>query len=412
MLNQIIERRRWRRLLTCVLLVTIVCLSSCAPSKPAETPTPTPQPATPSPALTPEETPTPLPEEKPTPEPAPAPAPTPTADPTPTPEEYVWRAYAYNSKGQYDLAIAECSKAIELAPNLADAYAQRAYAYNRKGQYNLAIADCGKAIELAPNLADAYAQRAYAYNRKEYDLAPYTETQFSLTPGKVYRVSIFAETNNIIEYSWKADDGIDFWYTTPNGVAFLPGSERMIWPPPNEQGRQDTTYLRVGDTFSIKIEGADRQTGYYTFCFFCFIPRQSATKPVPVVFRYRVGKPVQGSQSTTPPTQEPQPASTPITKPIISSSDITSEPLAYNGKEVELSGQTYLEGSGPRLLVDGKSGVNIAGNTAGLQRGFYRLTGEYDADTNTLNVTEFDEEEVKHLTIEAAKRVKLRSCWV
>ena len=304
MLNQIIERRRWKRLsigLIFVLLVSLAALSSCAPSKPAETPTPQP-----APTPTPEETPTPLPEEKPTPEPAPAPA-------------------------------------------------------------------------------------------------PYTETQFSLTPGEVYRVSIFAETNNIIECSWKADDHIDFWYTTPNGVAFLPRSERMIWPPPNEQGRQDTTYLRVGDTFSIKLEGADRKTGYYTFC---FIPGQSATKPVPVVFRYRVGKPVQGSQSATPPTQEPQPASTPtITKPIISSSDITSEPLAYNGKEVELSGQTYLEGSGPRLLVDGKSGISITGNTATLQKGFYRLTGVYDADTNTLDVTESSKEEVEYLAIEASKEL-------
>ena len=91
----------------------------------------------------------------------------------------------------------------------------------------------------------------------------------------------------------------------------------------------------------------------------------------------------------------------------LSSSDIAREPLRYDGRGIVISGQTYLEGSGPRLLVDGKSGVNIAGNTAGLQRGFYRLMGEYDADTNTLNVTGFDWEPAKYLAIEAGKELDI-----
>ena len=55
------------------------------------------------------------------------------------------------------------------------------------------------------------------------------------------------------------------------------------------------------------------------------------------------------------------------------------------------------------LLVDGKSGVNITGNTTVLQKGYYCLKGVYDADTNTLNVTESVEQEVEYLAIEAAK---------
>ncbi len=92
---------------------------------------------------------------------------------------------------------------------------------------------------------------------------------------------------------------------------------------------------------------------------------------------------------------------------VVSPSKVTTDRSTYDGKTVKLSGQTYLTASPPRLLVDGKSGVNIIGNTAALQKGFYSLTGVYDADTNTLNVTEFDEEEVKHLTIEAAKRLDI-----
>ncbi len=68
-------------------------------------------------------------------------------------------------------------------------------------------------------------------------------------------------------------------------------------------------------------------------------------------------------------TLEPAPTPTIMLKSaIISPSNITREPLRYDGRGIVISGQTYLEGSGPRLLVDGKSGVNIASNTAGLQK--------------------------------------------
>ena len=72
---------------------------------------------------------------------------------------------------------------------------------------------------------------------------------------------------------------------------------------------------------------------------------------------------------------------------------------------MELSGQTYLTGSPPRLLIDGKAGINLTGNTSVIQKGFYRLTGVYDADTNTLDVTESVEEEVRYLAIEAGRQL-------
>ena len=59
------------------------------------------------------------------------------------------------------------------------------------------------------------------------------------------------------------------------------------------------------------------------------------------------------------------------------------------------------------LLVNGRSGVNITGNTTVLQKGYYCLKGVYDADTNTLNVTESVEQEVEYLAIEAAKELDI-----
>ena len=61
------------------------------------------------------------------------------------------RTLAYNEKGQYDLAIADCNKTIELDPNLADAYYNRALAYIAQGKKYMAIADFKKFINLTNN---------------------------------------------------------------------------------------------------------------------------------------------------------------------------------------------------------------------------------------------------------------------
>ena len=51
---------------------------------------------------------------------------------------------------KFDSAIADCNKAIELNPELAEAYNNRGDAYGNKGELDSAIADCNKAIELNP----------------------------------------------------------------------------------------------------------------------------------------------------------------------------------------------------------------------------------------------------------------------
>ena len=87
------------------------------------------------------------------------------------------------------------------------------------------------------------------------------------------------------------------------------------------------------------------------------------------------------------------------------SSDIADNPSQYNDITVEISGQTYLIGSPPKLLVDGKSGINIIGDTGSLGKGFYSLTGKYDAESNTLDVTSAVKKEVEYLSAEAGKKL-------
>ena len=69
----------------------------------------------------------------------------------------------YNNNGEYDKAMSEFTKAIELDPNFALAYGNRGWVYIKLGQYEQAVADCTKAIELDPDLALAYNSRGWAY---------------------------------------------------------------------------------------------------------------------------------------------------------------------------------------------------------------------------------------------------------
>jgi tetratricopeptide (TPR) repeat protein len=52
---------------------------------------------------------------------------------------------------EYDRAISDYNKAIELDPKLAGAYSNRGYVYVHKQDKNHAIADFRKALSLDPN---------------------------------------------------------------------------------------------------------------------------------------------------------------------------------------------------------------------------------------------------------------------
>ncbi len=77
-------------------------------------------------------------------------------------EFYYNRGIDRFERGDYDKAISDYSKAIEINPRFAMAYANRGGAYLNKGLYDQAISDSNKAIELNPKLAMAYNNRGGA----------------------------------------------------------------------------------------------------------------------------------------------------------------------------------------------------------------------------------------------------------
>ena len=80
-------------------------------------------------------------------------------------EVYAKRAATFAAEGDYDAAITDFIRAIELDPRLPGAYHNRGIARLAKGDYAAAIADYTVAIELDPRFAAAYCGRAVAHLR-------------------------------------------------------------------------------------------------------------------------------------------------------------------------------------------------------------------------------------------------------
>ena len=85
---------------------------------------------------------------------------------------YFYRGLAYSAKGNYDLAIQDYNKALELDPNDVKAYNNRGFVHGRQCNYDLAIQDYNKALELDPKSAVVYTNHGIAYSYKgDYDRA-------------------------------------------------------------------------------------------------------------------------------------------------------------------------------------------------------------------------------------------------
>ncbi|OGH04302.1 MAG: hypothetical protein A2W22_02430 [Candidatus Levybacteria bacterium RBG_16_35_11] len=69
-----------------------------------------------------------------------------------------------------------------------------------------------------------------------------------------------------------------------------------------------------------------------------------------------------------------------------SATNIAQHPDDYNGKTVTVNGQVILSSNQGNYVVDGTTGIKLEGNPPGLNEGFFKLTGIYDAEKNTLTI--------------------------
>lgn len=94
--------------------------------------------------------------------------PVPTPKPVSSAPDYAFyqnQGNAFFVKGNYDLAVVNYNKGIELNPKDATNYLSRGLAYYNKNFYDLAVADYTKAIEITPQESTIYFKRGDSYEK-------------------------------------------------------------------------------------------------------------------------------------------------------------------------------------------------------------------------------------------------------
>ena len=80
-------------------------------------------------------------------------------------ETYYNRGLAHSKNGEFDKAIADYTKAIELKPDYADAYYRRSKAWLHLGEIEKAKADMKTASEIGINSRTALDETLKSYDR-------------------------------------------------------------------------------------------------------------------------------------------------------------------------------------------------------------------------------------------------------
>jgi len=81
-------------------------------------------------------------------------------------DAWIRRGHLHVNRNEYDAALADFSKAIELDPKNADTYNSRAWVYGAKDNFASAYADYDKALTLDANSIDAYIGRGDLHRMK------------------------------------------------------------------------------------------------------------------------------------------------------------------------------------------------------------------------------------------------------
>lgn len=106
-------------------------------------------------------------------------------------EDFLARAVNKRKEKNYQGAIYDLNKAINLNPQYAEAYYLRGISYSNAGNPQKALPDVNQALKINPNHGEAYGLRAYLYSReKNYQAAVRDYTQaIKINPNDVESLS-------------------------------------------------------------------------------------------------------------------------------------------------------------------------------------------------------------------------------
>jgi tetratricopeptide (TPR) repeat protein len=86
--------------------------------------------------------------------------------------EFNKQGFDYAKQGQYDQAISDFSKALEINPRNTEAYYNRGIAYYNQGRYDQAVSDFNMVLEISAGNEKAYYNRGISYYKQgQYDKA-------------------------------------------------------------------------------------------------------------------------------------------------------------------------------------------------------------------------------------------------
>ncbi len=87
---------------------------------------------------------------------------------TDNPDAAIWEQKSYEAavRGDFDIAITDATKAIELDPGRVNPYINRSWAYIEKNMLEHAIRDCKAALQIDPKNMLAYNNRGLAFQRR------------------------------------------------------------------------------------------------------------------------------------------------------------------------------------------------------------------------------------------------------
>lgn len=103
-------------------------------------------------------------------------------------EAYYNRGVTYHHKGDYDRAIEDYTKTIQLKPDYTNAYYNRGLSFDNKGASDRAIDDFTRVIQLDPNDAGAYFNRGLV-SRDEEDMTEAIRLLLTGSKGRLTALS-------------------------------------------------------------------------------------------------------------------------------------------------------------------------------------------------------------------------------
>jgi tetratricopeptide (TPR) repeat protein len=159
--------------------------------------------------------------------------------PTLTAEAYNNRGVASRALGDYEEALADFNRAIELDPYFAGAYDNRGITYYLMGENDLSLADFNRAIELNPDYSMTYGNRGELYYRRFHD------NERALAD---FNQAIALDPENALAYNNRGNLYIDADYAQYEDA--IQDYTRAIALQPDyyeAYANRATAYLRLGD---------------------------------------------------------------------------------------------------------------------------------------------------------------------